>query len=155
MMQGIGSYVLQLCAGAFLIGILHLISGDNSQIKGICSLFLIFLALSPVRKIELDFVWELTDEIEQEAESITQQAQEETLRQIRTGIISRTQAYILDEAESLGADIQVVSLSLEDDGFIPVRVELQGDISPYDRMLLSDLLEEDLGIGKEGQIWKD
>ena len=154
-MQQIGEYVLQLCAGAFLVGILTVISGGKSQIKWICGLFLIFLVLSPVRQMDLDFVWELSEKSEQEAQSITQQAQEETFHQIREGIIERTRTYILDEAESLGADIQVVSLSLEEGGFIPVRVELQGDISPYDRMLLSDLLEEDLGIGKEGQIWKD
>lgn len=137
------------------MGILTAVSGGNRQVKWLCGLVLIFLVLSPVRQMDLDFVWELSDEIGQEARSITDSAQEEALHQIREGIIERTRTYILDEAESLGADIQVLSLSLEEDGFVPVRVELQGDISPYDRMRLSDLLEEDLGIGKEGQIWKD
>lgn len=154
-MEEIGRYAIGLCAGALLLGIIMILSGEKQQVKWLCSLVMFFLVLSPVRNLELDSAWNLTEEIRQDARQITDQAQENTARQIRDGIIQRTRAYILDEAESLGAEIQVISLALEEEGYRPVRVELRGAISPYDRMHLSDLLEENLGIGKEEQIWMD
>ena len=116
---------------------------------------MISLVIAPIRKLDVDFLWDLTHEIYLDAENITAQAEADTLQQIQTGIIQRTRTYILDEAKSLGADIQVVALKLEEDGFYPVQVELKGDISSYHRNVLSDLLQEDLGIAKEGQIWMD
>lgn len=154
-MQGMGSYVLQLCAGAVLVSVVTSLTGGNGQVKWICGLFLTFLVISPVRKMDVDWIWEQIDEIDMEAQRITTQAQEDTLHSIRDGIIQRTRAYILDEAEALGAEVCVVALALDEEKLIPVRVELQGNISPYHRRLLSDFLEEDLGIRKEEQIWKD
>lgn len=150
-----GVYGIRLCAGSLLAAICLGLSGGKEQIRWVCSLFLIILVIAPLREMDLDFVWELTDEIYDEAQSITDQAARDTLAEIQKGIIEQTRTYILDEAASLGAEIQVVALSLEEDGFVPVGVELAGTVSPYQRKMLSGILQEDLGIGKEGQIWKD
>ena len=154
-MEQMGSYVIRLCAGAFLVGIVTAMSGNKNAVKWVSGLVLLFLALSPIRKLETHFLWDMPGQIHAQAKTITSRAEEDALHQIRAGIIERTCTYILDEAESLGADIQVLSLALEDEGFLPVRVELGGNISPYDRMVLSGVIEKDLGIGKEGQIWKE
>jgi hypothetical protein len=36
---------------------------------------------------------------------------------------------------------------------VPVEVRLSGDISPYIKTRLQSILEDDLGISKENQIW--
>lgn len=154
-MEAAGTYIARLCAGGVLTGLAVALSGGKEQIRWICGLLLVFLAVAPLGKLDLDAVWDLTEEIELDASAITSRAREDSIQKIREGIIRRTQAYILDEAESLGADIQVIALSLEEDGFLPVRVELRGTVDPNQRARLSRVLEDDLGIGKEGQIWKE
>ena len=108
-----------------------------------------------MRKMDVDFVWELSDEIQLAGKKITSQAEEDTALLIREGIIQRTKTYILDEAESLGAEIQVISIKLIDDGYLPVQVELKGEIAPYHREVLSEMLQDELGISEEGQIWME
>ena len=66
-------------------------------------------------------------------------------------IKSRVQAYILDKADSFGTSLEVEVILDQD--HIPVSVELQGNISPYARAQLTEIIEEDLGIPKEHQLW--
>lgn len=145
----------QICAGAFLVSMIASIFPRDEQMKWLCGLILIVVVIFPLRQFDLQEFWQITDEIGMDARAITTQAREDTLQSIRQGIIERTRAYILDEAEALGVQIRVIALSLDEEKLTPDRVELQGNMSAYVRGVLSDQLEKDLGIGKEDQIWRD
>lgn len=66
-------------------------------------------------------------------------------------IINECEAYILKKAESLGLDI-AVDVNI-DQTLIPVSVNIQGNASPHVQKTLSDIIENDLGILKENQVW--
>jgi hypothetical protein len=36
---------------------------------------------------------------------------------------------------------------------VPISVEIRGSVSPYGKQQLTKLLEEELGIAKENQLW--
>ena len=59
----------------------------------------------------------------------------------------------MDKAANLGAELTAV-VKLDDKG-MPVSVALSGEISPGNRAALSRIIEQDLGLGEEAQIWTD
>lgn len=68
-------------------------------------------------------------------------------------IRSRCTAYVLDKADALGLCI-TVELQLSDDPpYAPEQVTITGAASPYARGRLQNLIENDLAIPKEAQIW--
>ena len=61
------------------------------------------------------------------------------------------EAYILDKAKALGADLQIcITLNQEQ---IPVFAEIQGQVQQNVQMELQEILMRDLGIPKENQRW--
>ena len=72
-----------------------------------------------------------------------------------TGLIIKEElsAYILEKAAALHADLRV-DISLTNDVIpVPESVTLRGTISPYAKEMLQKILEEELGVTKERQIW--
>ena len=71
---------------------------------------------------------------------------------IADGIAAELEAYIEDKAESLGANVQV-QVEMESRGGVPTpqRVTLRGAYSAA----LADVIEAELGVTKERQIWID
>lgn len=129
--------------------------GPGSQVrKLICGVFLAFVIISPLRQVDLDGIWTLPEQFYEEGQNISAAAREDVNMEISAVIIDRTRTYILDEAESLGAQLQVTRIALDPDTLAPNGVELTGSISPYARSALSGYIENTLGIEKEAQVWK-
>ena len=61
----------------------------------------------------------------------------------------------MDEAASMNAQIEIGPITLDDETLQPLSVEIYGKLTPYRKKMLSDFISEQLGIGKEGQIWKN
>ena len=66
-------------------------------------------------------------------------------------IKQKTETYILDKANALGAEI-TVQVVLED--YIPAGVTIMGDVSPFVKSNLSASITQELNIPPEEQIWK-
>lgn len=155
-MEGIAAYILRVCCSALIAGTVMTIGGDGSGAKArklICGLFMAFVVISPMKQIQLEEVWELPEQSYREGQDICADAQEQAVEEISSVIIQRTRAYILDKAGSLGASVEVTAMALDPDTLEPVNVELTGDLSPYDRSMLSAYIQDTLGIEKEAQIW--
>lgn len=156
-MSFLGKYLLSILACALICGIAMELIGKKSAnavvIRMLCCVFMLLCVVSPLLDIRIGPLSDLTGEIRQEAESISQDGKNMARDHYRAVITQQTQAYILDKAVSLGAEIEVeVSLS-EDDNCAPKAVTIRGRVSPYARGLLSDWLESTLGIQSEEQTW--
>ena len=68
-------------------------------------------------------------------------------------ITDKTCAYILDKAETLRAQLTVQVILSDEELPVPERIYLTGQASPYARSMLQRLIEEELGVPKERQIW--
>jgi hypothetical protein len=93
------------------------------------------------------------DDIRWDALNIT--AEGETYGQdlLRQSIKEKTEAYILDKAMLLGADIHV-SVSCNTTDFPkPEYVELSGNVSPYVKGKLQQIISKDIGIPEDNQKW--
>ena len=154
-MGGISGYVLSVISAAIVVAILSSFfdgkSGIGGIIKLVSGLFLTFVIISPLTKLDFssvnDYLEEFTlDGVEAAAvgEKIAQEAEANI-------ITDRVQAYILDKANSFGAQLNV-EVVLDQDN-IPVSVKVSGNISPYGKARMAEIITEDLGISKEHQLW--
>ena len=66
-------------------------------------------------------------------------------------IKEETEAYILDKAADLHANLHVEVIVGEDN--LPTAVTLSGEASPYARRQIQAIIANDLGISKENQKW--
>lgn len=156
-MESIREYLLGIVAAAILCTTVSQLAGKEnflgSAIKLITGVFMLLVLVSPMMKLKLRMPSEIFADISHQADRITSSATDSTQESISAIIKERTQAYILDKAKTCGLEMSVdVTLS---DAQIPepVSVAISGNISPYNRKILSDMIEKDLGISAEAQIW--
>lgn len=156
-MEGVREYLLSVTAGAMLCGVLKNLVGEKGALSGlyrlICGLFLCFLVISPLAQVSVSDFQNFTGDILEkgrQAADAGEEANEATLRQI---ITDETRAYIMDKAQTYGADIQVEVVLSEDDPPVPKACTITGSLSPYARQQLKKILIQDLGIPEEKHVW--
>jgi hypothetical protein len=93
-----------------------------------------------------------------EYQSISQEAvrrgEKMTIDAMRKSISDSLEAYLLDKAQEMGMELQV-NVILSDDPYpIPEKVSISGDTSPYGKKRMSQIIETELGVMEENQIWK-
>lgn len=68
-------------------------------------------------------------------------------------IRSAMETYIFNEAEEMGTQISAQIQLSDDDKQTPDKVILNGEVAPYIKSRLSEMIYSDLGIAEERQIW--
>ncbi len=156
-MESIRSYLLSITAAAVICGILKGISGEKgtfgAMLHMISGLFLAFTIISPLADIQLRELSLYTDEVYTDAIAAADQGEDYAQSAMAQRIKEESEAYILDKAAACGAQIQaevLLSQQLRPEGSI-----ITGQLSPYLRNQLEQLLEEELGIPKENQQWRN
>ena len=154
LMDALREYVISIVAAALICGILIAIvheSRSNLFIRLLCGLFLTISVIQPftgwdIENIRLDA--SAYSDYGKEAAVAGAQLSQKAMADI---ITQNTEAYILDKALALNANLTVtVSLNSE---LIPERVHLSGKISPYAQEMMESIIESELGITKENQLW--
>lgn len=154
-MEAIASYVLKLSCGAVICALILSITGTNGpggRLRVLlCGLFLAFLAISPLRELDLDFRYTdpgISAQAEQIAQAGTAQAKEAMTEIIK----DQCGAYILNKAAELDLSV-TVELELDPDTGAPVWAVLTGSAAPYEKEVLSDYITQTLGIERSGIQW--
>lgn len=156
-MDALREYFISVCAAAIICGVIvsliHIKSGTGELVKLVAGLFLALTVIRPLAQIDLAVMTDLKLDHSQwasEAAAVGENLAKESLQDI---IKTRTEAYILDKAASLGLDIQVTVTLSDDQTPMPTAVHIHGSASPYAKSQLCDVLTNELGIAKEDQIW--
>ena len=155
-MDGIKEYLFGVIAEAILCAIVSQIAGKDSflgtAVKLITGVFMLLALVSPVMDIRLNPM-DIFSDITLQADYITSSAADSS-RESMAGIIKdQTQAYILDKAKNHGVELSVEVMLSDDKIPKPISVALRGSVSPYVKKMLTEVIEQDLGIGTEAQIW--
>lgn len=156
-MAGVKEYILSVICAAILCAILTGISGEKGSTapirKLICGIFLSFTVIAPLGNLRLTDLLEPLGDIRQDALAASAMGQtlyQESLSQV---ISEQTEAYILDKANARGVSLTV--RVLPDESGKPHRVTMVGEISEAEQQKLMEILESELGIPKERQIWNE
>ena len=156
-MEELGKYILSIVSAAVIVSICSSVTGERSALSGFIritgGLFMAIVILTPISDWDWDGEFPTLEMFEQEAEFALSNGTD-LAREAESEIISaETCAYILDKAESMGADISVEVILNGGDLPVPDTVYLSGKIAPYARNRIESMIETDIGIPKERQIW--
>ena len=154
-MTGIIAYFTAVVATAILGVIVGSMITDprlGSLIRTITGILILLVLLRPLLGTDLR---ELTDTVQQALSREFMTEDYETLyhRKLREQITTTTESYILKEASSIGAKIQVKVTLTADPYPTPYGVEITGKLTPHQQDLMEEYLTLQLGIDPRNQRW--
>ncbi len=157
-MEDIRQYLLSVTAAAIMCGLLEklLVQKGTAAAMGkmLAGIFLAVTIISPAVRLNFDGWMNGAGSFSEDASAAVQEGKELSNDALRELIKDQTQAYILDKAKALHADLKVQVEVSDREMPVPVRVKLEGEISPYAKQQLQSIITQQLGIAKEDQIWK-
>ena len=156
-MESIREYLLSITAAALLCAIVSSLTGEKGSqagtVKLICGLFLCITVIRPVAQLHISDYADFTRDILEQGESATQEGEDYSRQALRRIIQAEAEAYIMDKASDYSAKLQANVTLSDTDPPVPESCVLTGSVSPYVRQQLKKILETDLGIPEENQIW--
>lgn len=156
-MDAIRQYITTIITAAMLCAVVSALLGKKGTIgaliKLICGVFLSLTIIRPVADVEIDNILTISLPYEKEAAEAVMTGERMMEDSLGAIIKTQTEAYILDKAEALGIMVSVEVTVGEGQPPVPTAVVIRGDVSPYAKGRLKAMIEEDLGITKENQLW--
>lgn len=156
-MEGLRSYLLSIICAAAICGIaIRFFDGKGAQgaaVKLVGGLFLIFAVIHPIVGFRMTDLSVSTGFYSADVQAAVQEGKMMTQKSLSQGMIEQCEAYILGKAGELGLSVTVEVTLTQDELPVPAGVIISGDISPFKKSRLASILEDDLGIRKEDQIW--
>jgi len=154
--SSIRQYLLSVICMVVVCGIMQLFitSGPTgSVIKMIAGLIVTVVVINPLLK-NRDLQWDFQiNDINLDSEFAIAEGKRKSAKMFSELIKEKTQTYILNKAEAMGANISVEIQLQKDNPTVIDSVTVLGDVSPYVKRQLLDCLRLDLGIAEEDQIW--
>ena len=156
MMQQLGQYVLSLTSAAIICGLLQSLfrDGTTGRLLRICTgIVLSIVALSPLICLRIPDLCLFYDSYISEGNDIATMGEELAEAEKSRCIQREFEAYILDKANALNADITAeVRLNNK---YLPVEVRMHGQCTDSARKTLVEMITNDLGIPEEDQKWTE
>lgn len=156
-MESVSNYLITVIAGAVICALIICIIGKNNHYYGIIKLLLgLFLAItviSPWSKLNFDNISSHFSEFRADASSTVLNGTTMANNAMGELIKQNVEAYILDKANSLGADVDIEITVSNDNPPVPISVVIRGTVAPYTKVRLQQMLENDFEITKENQLW--
>lgn len=156
-MENLKQCIISIVAVAVFSAILlRLVNGKSPSyklIKLMCGILMILTVVSPWTRLSPETYMGYLDAVEADALYIREGGEFYMHEQLGRGIKEKTEAYILDKAALLGADIHVSVTCDSSEIPKPISVEIKGNISPYAKGRLQQVLQNDIGIPEDKQTW--
>lgn len=156
-MDGIREYLIQVTAAGLICGVVNTLVGKKGSVAASVRVMTVILMVvtmaSPLVKLRLTGISDFLNEIRFDGSLYAQQGSQASKDAVSDIIKERTEAYILDKAASLGADIRVELALSQDELPVPVSVTIYGAVSPVGKRRLQEVIRDELGIPLEAQKW--
>ena len=153
------NYIMTLICTAFLCSVAFILTPDGREKKAVsvvCGITMITAIILPLVKLDFNDYSKSLAGYRLDAQKYADNGNENRENLNRLYIEEQCQAYILDKAEFLGADISSVRVCAEwsTDGYwYPVSATIEGNCEDANRRKLEAIIETDLGIGIDNQKW--
>lgn len=156
-MDAIREYLLSVTAAAILCSVVRRMLNKKKTAgmigKLLTGLFMIYTVLSPLVGVSFGSVEDLTDLYREDAHAAVARGENLTAQSLRESIKDRLEAYVLEKADGMGVQVRV-NILLSDDLYpVPEKVYISGQVAPYAKNRLKQIIREDLGVSEEDQIW--
>ena len=156
-MDKISQYLLSIIASAIICGLVNSLLEKNKTMASISKLLtglvLLLTMLRPLIHINVTNIFAFSQSMHTDAQEMIENAQSISDTKQSEIIKSKTEQYIIENANALGADI-TVRVELDNSNHnIPCGVKISGMVSPYVRTKLAQKIVDELGIPREAQTW--
>ena len=155
-MDNLRIYLLSIIVIAIICSVIVTITNDigavSSIIKLLCRIFITVVILTPLvtfSNVDMSNIFQM----EIDTETIISEGEEVAENEKSRIIKMQTEAYILNKAESMGADIDVIVQLSEQEPMVPISVSITGDVSPYIKSRLQQIISNDIGLCEEALQW--
>lgn len=152
------SYVFSVITASVVAGILLCVFKANGAhgylIKLLAGLYIAITVVSPWRDFHISDISYYFDGLETDSSNYVNSGLNAYNEALQTSITERTEAYILEKASSMGAELTATVTVSNDQPLVPISVELSGNISPYNKSRLQQIIVNDLGIPEAAQKWR-
>lgn len=149
------SYLMAIAAAAMAVSLATVLLRGKALRKALQltgGIVLILVVLGPVVKVNLDAFGQYISGITLEQDAIRSGIEVESKDIMARIIQEKTEAYILDKAKALGAEVQVtVTVTEGKDYPYPSAATIEGFLTSTQQTMLSADLEQSLAIPKERQ----
>ncbi len=156
-MEGITAYLLRIIFAALVCGIVTGLLGNKDTlgrtVRLIAGVFMSLTLISPWTDLKMKDLTKYFDNVSFAADSNAAHGENLAREELEAIIKGQTRAYILDKAKSFGADLTVEVILNSSDIPAPCGVRITGEISPYGKNRLRQIIAEDLAIALEDQVW--
>lgn len=156
-MDRIREYLIGVIAAALLCGIASVLVNPKGSVghalKLISGLVMLLAVVHPWLNTSLHGLYKWPDSIIADGNDCMVSGQIMADDAYRASIIAQTQAYILEEARTLGCELSVEVRLSEDSVPIPEQIHISGNASPYARQALKTFVRQQLGIDGEDLQW--
>lgn len=153
-MEGWKQYLLSVIGCAFACGMVSLIVLDPKRkelMRLVCGMVLAISVIRPLSGIRPEDFLKFPTESWTTADPYIAEGERAAWREQERCIKESCQAYILDKARALGAEVSV-EIFLDDD-LLPAFAEITAEADPRMESQLQEILATGLGIPKEHQKW--
>ena len=151
-------YIIAVTAAAIVgcisISLCDKKSASSAVIKLLIGVMMTITILKPIIAIEIADISGYLSSVHIAASNSVQAGSAWADSKVTSIISEQTEAYILDKASSVGVQVDVDVTVCEQAPFMPLSVTVTGNVSPYLKVQLSEIIEEDVGVSKENQTWK-
>lgn len=155
-MEEIRRYLLSLITASLVCSLVRRLLVGKSQIKGItdmiCGLFLGITILTPLVHVKIPDFRTYAQSYVYDAEIAAEAGRQNASQQLQGIIKQEVESYILEKAHARDL-ILSVDVQINEHTGIPTGVEIKGDVSPYDRNVLSEYISQTFDIPEESQKW--
>lgn len=155
-MDALRSYLLSVTAAALLCSIAHRFLGNKGVGNGarfLTSVFLVLTVLQPLGKKDLLFLDQFRLELSSASDAAIAEGKDNSQKAMAQIIKKEAAAYILEKAKELHLSVQVTVEVSDDPLPVPIGVKISGQTTPYSKIQLQNMIEQQLGIPKENQRW--
>lgn len=125
----------------------------KKQIKILCGLVITITILAPLSRLNISSFMESIPFCVDSINTATQEGERMARNALALRIKEEAESYILSEAEKMNAELTVTVTLSEEEIPVPVSVSVRGQVAPAARQHLKEILENDLGIPREMQVW--
>lgn len=150
-------YILSIISAAVICSIITQLAGKKeayaSIIKLLCGIFMAITIVSPLGQFKFPELVNELEAVQQEADALCSESTSAVNSELSALIKAESEAYILDKATELGLDIQVDMTMDISDIPIPSSLVIKGAASPQAKQKLQQIIESDLGIPEDKQVW--
>lgn len=156
-MEMIRAYILRVIVCCIICAAAQKIVGKNEAhqrlVKMLAGMIILITTVSPLINLNGIRNFESFENYAAQAQEHVTEGMNLYRKELSERIVLQSEAYVLEKAGQMDVSIEVEILLSDEEIPAPAFARIKGNVSPFAKSRLMDLLENDLGISKEYQQW--